>query len=724
MGKQRVNKTSLAIGSSIVLAAILGSTLLSPRVRDWIQQDGRFGASVEEDLNQPSAVLSLVTQPAEARRSQLEEIASARKRSLDRSRARYLLAVDLLAQFKGGPALEQLEGLEKEYPALAPFIMLKRGRGYELTNEIDQAQAQWKEVVETEPDAPIAGEALYLLGRSSPEPDYWNRMIDEFPAHPRTHEVARQRLEENPDDLSLLLLLAKYDADAWDVRAVRDRLVKEYAAQLTTDDWQAIADGYWEQWAYDKAAQAYAQAPRTPQNLYRLARSLQVEGNQAKAQAAYGQLIEEFPNAPDTGLGLRRLASLSPRKEALLYLERAIVFPDEAPEALLEKATILDALGSGKSAAEARQTLLDNYPNSEAAAEYRWSVAQKLAQQGNLPQAWQWAQAVSTHNPDSSLAPRAAFWVGKWAQQLGLNEDAEAAFEHVLAHHPESYYAWRSAVLLGWDVGDFTTVRQLIPSVEKPATRVVPPTGSDAFKELYRLGQDADAWNLFEAEINDEELTIDEQFTDGLLLLSKGQYLQGINRIWSLQERTEPEQKRQWQQLRQTPEYWYALFPFPFNDLIINWSKERQLNPLLVTSLIRQESRFEPGIQSPVGATGLMQVMPETGKWVADQLDLKDYSLSNPEDNVKLGTWYFDYTHQEYDNNSLFAVASYNAGPGNVSKWKQQYSFADPDVFIENIPFPETKGYVESVFGNYWNYLRIYNPEVSKALSRYTQADQ
>ena len=181
----------------------------------------------------------------------------------------------------------------------------------------------------------------------------------------------------------------------------------------------------------------------------------------------------------------------------------------------------------------------------------------------------------------------------------------------------------------------------MIPAVDKPTTRSIPPAGSETFKELYRLGEDADAWNLFEAEINDSELTVAEQFTDGLLLLSKGQHLQGINRIWSLQEQTEPEQERQWQQLRQTPEYWYALFPFPFNDLIVDWSQERQLNPLLVTSLIRQESRFEPGIQSPVGATGLMQVMPETGKWVADQLDLKDYSLSNPEDNRQVGNLVF-----------------------------------------------------------------------------------
>jgi soluble lytic murein transglycosylase len=117
-----------------------------------------------------------------------------------------------------------------------------------------------------------------------------------------------------------------------------------------------------------------------------------------------------------------------------------------------------------------------------------------------------------------------------------------------------------------------------------------------------------------------------------------------------------------------------------------------------------------------VGATGLMQVMPGTGKWISSQIDIQDYSLTNPDDNVNFGTWYLDYTHQTYENNSLLAVASYNAGPGNVANWLKKYDLKDPDIFVENIPFPETKGYVETVFGNYWNYLRLYNPEISPKL--------
>ena len=95
---------------------------------------------------------------------------------------------------------------------------------------------------------------------------------------------------------------------------------------------------------------------------------------------------------------------------------------------------------------------------------------------------------------------------------------------------------------------------------------------------------------------------------------------------------------------------------------------------------------------------------------------MEKYSLTDPEDNIKMGTWYLNYTHETYGNNSMLAIASYNAGPGNVSNWLERYSLQDFDEFVENIPFPETKNYVETVFSNYWNYVRLYQPQIQSRL--------
>jgi soluble lytic murein transglycosylase len=114
----------------------------------------------------------------------------------------------------------------------------------------------------------------------------------------------------------------------------------------------------------------------------------------------------------------------------------------------------------------------------------------------------------------------------------------------------------------------------------------------------------------------------------------------------------------------------------------------------------------------------LMQVMPETAEFIAGKIGAKTYNLENPEDSIKMGTWYLDHTHDEYNGNSMLAVASYNAGPGAVSGWVSDSKTRDADEFVEAIPYEETQGYVKSVLGNYWNYLRLYNPEIAAQVAQ------
>ena len=715
MNKGFISKRSLAFSLGLLLIALLGATLLTPKVRHWLALSTGLHLnyqvfSQKEYYDNESVILTLASVSPQKRRAKLEEIASSSD-PLERSRARYLLASDLIAEYEGGPAILQLEKLEYNYPILAPQILLKRGRAYQLTNDNDKAVKIWQQVLKKYPDTPVAAQALYLLGKLDRE--YQDRAIAKFPYHPLTQDLIRQRLQENPQQLELMMLLAKYSPKYPGMNQIRDRIIQEYDRQLTPKDWEIIADGYWLVGEYGKASLAYAKAPNTPQNLYRTARGMHLTGEKGKARGLYHKLLKAFPQEEITSLGLKHLASLSSNREALNYLELIIKrFPDTAPQALLEKAKLLDNLGNAKAASQTRQLLLEKYPNSEASAEYRWRLAQKFAARGNFAKAWEWIQPITNNKKiNSNIAAKAGFWMGKWATRLNRSEDAKTAYQYVLANHPQSYYAWRSAVMLGLDlnVGDFTTVRKLTPEVIKIQVRNVPPAGSDSFKELYRLGQDRDAWNLFQAEVKaKDEFTVAEQFTEGLLLQTQGKNLLGMSRIWTLQHRTTAAEKAEWQELRKTPEYWQALFPFPFEDSILKWSKKHQLNPLLVTALIRQESRFEPKITSPVGALGLMQVMPATGQWIASKINVKEYSLTNPEDNLNFGTWYLNHTHQVYNNNSVLAIASYNAGPGNVEKWVKTYDLNDLDTFVEKIPFPETRGYVESVLGNYWNYLRIY----------------
>lgn len=699
---------------------LLGLPLFVNHSVKWLAEwTGSGQSQAEIVLESPkSAVFPLVSLSPAGRTIQLQAIAQLPP-SIDRDRARYLLASDLILQRQGDKAIGVLQDLEKEYPVLGAHIALKRAQAYAIAGERAKTQVACLELLKRYPQNPVAAEALYILGKT--EPKYWLQAVTQFPSHPRTIEIARQLLQKNPNQLRLQLLLANYAYNQPGILPVLDYLVSKSGAKLQPQDWEAVASAYWENRQYAKAATVYAKTPHTPSNLYRTGRGFQLSNKRSQAIAIYQQLIRAFPNAEETDAALMNLARMTEKKQAIAYLDRIISrFPNSAGTALEKKASILDSLNSKRSAAKLRQLLLDKYGDSEAAAEYRWKVAQAFAANRDYKQAWLWAQPIPLHNSDSILAPRAGFWIGKWAMHLGRQEDAQAAFKYVLTTFPQSYYAWRSAAILGLDVGNFKTVRQLNPEVVPPR-RVEPPAGSPALKELYQLGQDRDAWTLWQVEFqNQPQPTVAQQFTDGLMHLAKGENLVGINEISTLEDRETPAEKTLYHTLSKQSSYWQARYPFPFLEIIEKDSQQNQLNPLLVTALIRQESRFEPKIRSVVGAVGLMQVMPGTGKTIASELNLSQYNLENPDDNIKMGTWYLDFTHKKFDNHSMLAIASYNAGWNQVSKWLRQFSNRDADEFVEAIPFDETQGYVRQVFGNYWNYLRLYNPKVSQLVAQYS----
>lgn len=649
----------------------------------------RSTAAAASDDRFLDRLLPLAQQPPAQRGVALARLAEAGS-----PRARYLLAVDALATGQPQAALEWLDGLD--YPALAPFVRLQAARARELAGDDASASREYFSLQQEFPQSAAAAIVACEQGRP------------EVPEHPCSWELARQQLQRDPDNFAALLRLARYQPRDPAANGWRDRLVRLHRNRLSPADWQAIADGYWQTWEYGKAAGAYGGAPRSVKTLYRAARSHHLSDSKNTARTLYLQVIRDFPTDDYSGWALRRVASLSAPAEALAYLERAIAeFPVHAPEALLDKAKQLERSGNPSGAAAARAQLLRDFPETDAARTYRWGRARVAWLGGNLRAALAWAEPLDT--------AKGQFWVAKWQQQLGQETAAREQFARVLRTYPESYYAWRAADHLGYNVGNFTNARNFAPPTVALSSRAALPAGSTAVSELYLLGQDRDAFGLWQYETANrrpQDFTVAEQFADGLLQLTQGSNLVGINRVWRLDDRQDPAARSQVLALQGEAAYWQALFPLPFEEPIRAWSRERQLDPLLVAALIRQESRFEPKIRSRSNATGLMQILPSTGQWIAGKLGQPRYSLENPEDNIKFGTWYLRYTHERYGNNSMLAVASYNGGPGNVAKWVQRYGLQDADRFVELIPFAETKGYVESVFGNYWNYLRLHSPDI------------
>jgi len=147
--------------------------------------------------------------------------------------------------------------------------------------------------------------------------------------------------------------------------------------------------------------------------------------------------------------------------------------------------------------------------------------------------------------------------------------------------------------------------------------------------------------------------------------------------------------------------------PLEYGDTIRAASAERGLEPALVAAVIRAESRFEEDVVSPQGAYGLMQILPETAAFIQERSGIAgDYR--DPETNIRMGAWYLAYLSGRYDGDERLMLAAYNSGEGRVDRWLR----SGRDVGGGDIPFAETRNYVESVLDSREVYRELYGPDL------------
>lgn len=153
------------------------------------------------------------------------------------------------------------------------------------------------------------------------------------------------------------------------------------------------------------------------------------------------------------------------------------------------------------------------------------------------------------------------------------------------------------------------------------------------------------------------------------------------------------------------------LFPMPFRGAILENAELHRIDPALVAAVIFVESGFDPGAVSHRGAVGLMQVMPETGQWVGEQVgrnDITRESLKSHRINIFVGTWYLRYLLDQLDQDQVVTLAAYNAGWNRVQDWRQQKVWSGRLEELHRIPFPETRKYVARVLRFYRIYSYLY----------------
>ena len=157
-----------------------------------------------------------------------------------------------------------------------------------------------------------------------------------------------------------------------------------------------------------------------------------------------------------------------------------------------------------------------------------------------------------------------------------------------------------------------------------------------------------------------------------------------------------------------------ALYPRRFRPQVQAASREFGVEEAFIWAIMKQESDFRHAVRSSAGATGLMQLMPGTAKGEAKRIGLTNYNITDPNDNVRMGTSYLALQSRSFARKE-WVMAAYNAGPGNARKWlKNGGDRLNLDRWIEAVAFEETRGYVQRVSANLEIYRMLYGPQAGK----------
>lgn len=303
--------------------------------------------------------------------------------------------------------------------------------------------------------------------------------------------------------------------------------------------------------------------------------------------------------------------------------------------------------------------------------------------------AGQWAslrKAIEAMPERLAARPEWVYWLGRALDAEGKRETARMLWQKV-AGEPHFY-----GNLADEELGRPVTLPSIRAAVgEADVARVLALTGIRRSLALFRADLRNEAvldWNWALRKADDRTLLAAAE-----LARREGLYDRAIHAA----ERTRDEHD-------------YALrFLTPYREQVESKTRQQALDQAWVYGLMRQESRFVTSARSSAGASGLMQLMPDTARWVARKIGLSDYrprQVNDVDTNLMLGTTYLKLMMEKLDNHPVLAVAAYNAGPNRAKRWRDVTPL-EGAVFAETIPFAETRDYVKKVMSNTMYYASV-----------------
>lgn len=473
-----------------------------------------------------------------------------------------------------------------------------------------------------------------------------------------------------------------------------------------------------------------------PAELYLLlGRAYRAVGNDPAARVAFQTIIEQYPGDPLFGEALLEQGRTSFLAEDIddaitRYLAIAQNYPtleSTAAQAMWRAGYLHGTNGRPDESRAIFEQLAQRYPNSDEAESGLNIAASAAVNAGDTNGALTLFNQLASTTTGTDQAS-AYLWVGRLALERGDTQTAENAFQQANAAAPDSYFSARANdLLIGRDpftppteyVFEFDDLADIATAEEwlrttfgiTEASPLWPLSSELEDDPRIRRGRELWTMGLFDAAETEFFDILETYESDPLNSYRLSVFLMGVGAFYPSQVGAANVIIRSGVSTLDAPSYIARLrYPAYYQDVIRRVGEERDIDPLLMMSLIRHESLFDTNATAAAGEKGLTQVIPGTGEYIAQQLAWQDYQHSDlfrPYAGIEFGAFYLGEQLNRFDGNTYAALAGYNAGPGRAISWLE-LSGGDPDLFMATITISTTQLYIQRIYSHYNIYRELY----------------
>lgn len=666
------------------------------------------------------------------------------------ARALFLVGWGLSEAGRHEDALEVLARCVEEAPLFADYCAWKASESAEALDDAPAAEA-WATMVD--PGAVFGPRARYLRGRALAAQGRHEEAVEVLTDFLGDHPNAFYRTDLEFDLVTSLLALEERDEAALVLHRIAvanpgtahetraQRALRAVERDLSADVTARIAPSSFE--GRIQRAEVLYNRHRSEQVIELLTPVHRAEGTRTGAgcratwliarswsklrrHASAAPFYDEIVGACDEELTLRSLYNggrawwnAGERDRAFEVFQRIWTEHPEhsfADDAMLFAARIRRSQDREAEAVQLLRSQIERYPDGDMLNDAVWLLMARHMLAGEYRQAARFAEQVGAHTGEDDLYSRGriAYFRGRALENLSLQREARSVYADVLRDHPMGYY---SLLALGrLRQLDRPFAEWLVAELRQDSSRTegfIRVHPNHAQDNAFRLGREflrmelhtfaeREFRRLQSAHPNDTELG----WAIALFFHHAGAHhishnVPGSRVGLNLSYPAESNRER-----------WEVAYPRPWWDEVQQAARERGLDPHLIYAIMREESGFRPEVESWANALGLLQLMLPTANDMArltGRGSVTRRELLDPSINIELGTMFMRTLSDRYGGHPGLVIAGYNGGTGNVGRWLNERGDLDFDLWVEEIPFGQTRNYVKRVSMTYWVYRWLYD---------------